>query len=265
MRKMNCFGLFNIKVYRIMFYCIAMLAFVLAILSKAKHVYSFLIKRKQLTSKKKYCSIIVLNQSGAVLTNSLYLVGLLVADTAQVNIYSWVTSDACGLLHLLFYISLVANMIFKSCLLIFVSLLIIYPFKHPNAWLRWTAIFTLVVWSFYLLLSSICLSDSCLISLSTHQAIRTYIFMKKSVKALNSNSNDRTPLQNIRIVVKLSRPVILEVPFRICLLCLLLTHLIRALPTTFCSYVFLYVLPINIIFSSLYSIYYNQWFVIFKY
>ena len=70
------------------------------------------------------------------MVNSIYMLGILVADVTNVDVYVWTKSQVCLLLNSLLFISLVSDMIFKTVLLMFVSLQIIYLFKHQCLWLR---------------------------------------------------------------------------------------------------------------------------------
>ena len=284
----NCFGIFNIKTEQILAYCITTFSVLAALVLLTKHIISVWLLRKQLTIKKQYFTILLLNQSGAVVVSSIYALGILVADVTGVNISVWTTSHICLFLNSLLYISLVSNMIYKTTLLIFVSLQITYPFKHQCLWLRWTAVFSAIAWllvcstysinmierilyrdtyrsdylcsvagcglrgNIHILLYIICLSDCFLISISIYMLIRTYIALAKSKKASDLSANNR---RNIKITFKVSCPVTLEIPFRICLVLVLVIQLANASNKEWCDYIFMYILPINTIYTSLFSVY----------
>ena len=287
-KKIDCLGLFNIKIEQISSYCITTLSVIAAIALLAKYILSFWLLRRQLTNKKKYFTIILWNRSGAVVVNSIYMLGILVADVTNVNIYVWTQSQVCLLLNSLLFISIVSDMIFKTTLLIFVSLQIIYPFKHQCLWLRWSAVFSGLAWllvcstyslnviehfifketyrldllcsvagcgvkeTIYLLLSVICVSDCLMISLSIYILIQTYVHLVNSQRNIDMTANKR---QNIKIILKVSCQVFLEAPFRLSLLCLLAIQLSSTPPTQFCNYSFMYILPMNMICGFLVSVY----------
>ena len=288
LKTINCFGIFNIKTEQILAYCITTFSVLAAVVLFTKHIISVWLIRKQLTSKKRYFTILLLNQSGAVVVSSIYALGILVADVTGVNISIWTTSHICLFLNSLLYISLVSNMIYKTTLLIFVSLQIIYPFKHQCLCLRWTAVFSAIAWllicstysvnmierilyrdtyrsdylcsvagcgvkgTIHLLLYIICLSDCFLISISIYMLIQAYISLAKSNKASDLSANNR---RNIKITFKVSCPVTLEIPFRICLVLVLVIQLANASNKELCDYIFMYILPINTIYTSLFSVY----------
>ena len=287
--KIDCFGLFNIKIEQISAYCITLLSVIAAIALLVKYILSFWLLRRKLTNKKKYFTIILCNRSAAVAVNSMYMLGILVADVTNVNVYVWTKSQVCILLNSFLFISLVSDMIFKTVLLIFVSLQIIYPFKHQCLWIRWSAVFSGLVWLFvcstyslnviehfmfketYLLdllcsvvgcgvketinlsLSVICLSDCLMISLSIYMLIQTHVHLVKSGR--NIDMTVKHGLKNIKIILKLSCQVLLETPFRLSLLCLLAIQLSSTPSTQFCNYTFMYILPINMICGFLVSVY----------
>ena len=224
-KKINCFGLFNLKIEQIISYCITTLSVTAATVLLAKYISSFWLLRRKITNKKKYFTIILVNRSGAYVVNSIYMLGILVADVTDVNIYVWTKSQVCILLNILLFISLVSDMIFKTALLIFVSLQIMYPFKHQCLWLRWSAVFSGLVWLFvcstysvnviehfmfketyrldllcsvagcgvketiYLLLSVICLSDCLMLSLSIYMLIQIYAHLVKSGRNIDMTAN----------------------------------------------------------------------------
>ena len=290
-KKIDCFGLFNIKIEQISSYCITTLSVIAAIVLLAKYILSSWLLRRKHTNKKKYFTIVLWNRLGAVVVNSIYMLGILVADVTNVDVYVWTKSQVCILLNSLLFIALVSDMIFKTVLLIFVSLQIIYPFKHQCLWLRWSAVFSGLVWLFvcstyfvnviehfisketyrldllcsvagcgvketiYLLLSVICLSDCLMISLSIYMLIQTYHHLIKSGRNIEMTANERHGLQNIKIILKISCQVLLETPFRLSLLCLLAIQLSSTPPTQFCNYTFMYILPINMICGFLVSLY----------
>ena len=290
--KVTCFGLFNMKIEQIFMYCISSISCFVAMISITKHITVFWLSQKKLSSKKRYFTIVLLNQSGATLLSSLYVLGILVADIADVNNILWRKNNICLLLNIILHISLVANMVFKTSLLTFVSLQIIYPFKHQCLWFRWSAIYSIAVWLFvastysinvidqlilhkdryhfdyicsiaqcgikgsiYPLLSTICLSDFLLISLSIYKMIEAYVSLMKSIHTNNSSSGRPHVLKNVMVVLKLSHPVTLEVPFRFSLLCLLAIQFLSTSHDDFCNYTFIYSLPIHVIYTSLFSVY----------
>ena len=290
--KVTCFGLFIMKIEQIFMYGITSISCFVAMISITKHITVFWVSRKKLSRKKRYFTIVLLNQSVATLLNSSYLVGILVADIADVNNILWRKNYICILLNIILHISLVANMVFKTSLLTFVSLQMIYPFKHQCLWLRWSAIYSIAVWLFvsstysinvidqllihkekyhfdyicsiaqcgikgtiYPLLSTICLSDCLLISLSIYKIIETHISLMKSIHTNNTSSARPHVLKIAMVVLKLSHPVTLEVPFRFSLLCLLAIQFSGSLHEGFCNYTFIYFLPINVIYTSLFSVY----------
>ena len=294
MKKNNCFGLLTRKIDQIMFYCGCIITFLVSLATIIRHTLTFWRLRKNSTKKKIYFFIILLNQTGSYLLSSLYLVGLLVADIANVNLYVWARDQPCVLLNVILYISLESNMIFKTSLVIYVSIQLIYPFKHQCMWVRWSAMYCAGVWvfssvtymfnlveqmthqetyrfdylcsvgccdvkdTFYLLLTIICFSDSLLVALSIWKTIQTYIHLGKSAKSINSASSSHKSSSHIKIILKISYPIILEIPIRLIFLCSLLIQFSNVFAADFCSYVFLYILPMNTIYGCLFSIYFNS-------
>ena len=291
LQQINCFGIFTKKIEQIISYCITVLSAIAAIVLVVKHILSRWLVRKQISQKKNQFTIILVNWSWTAVVNSIYRLGILVADIAHVNIFVWIKSHACIFLNSFLYISLVSDMIFKTALLIFVSLQIIYPFKHNCLWLRWTAVFSASVWSlvcstyfinlievflfeethhfdhlcsiagcgvkdnFHLLLGIICLTDCFMISLSIYTLIQVYISLAKSAVTKGISTKKQSVVFNIKIILKVSYPIILEIPFRVSLVCLLAIQLSNTSPTQFCNYIFMYILSINFICAFFVSVY----------
>ena len=283
-----CYGLLKIKIYKFSFYILSILALLISVglsLKQAGDVKGV----KFLNRKKKYFFIILLNQSTSVIIASLYLVGLICADVASVNVFFWRRSNLCIVLNVLLYISLASNIIFKSCLVIIVALQIIYPFKHQCMWLKWTGLFSMLIWiavlaTYFLnlyqhfelegtydifcsigmcdiikppiLLNLICFVNCALFVLSAFILKKTFTAMGKSKENLNlPKSNQNQKQTSIMVILKIAVPTATELPFQIALILLLIIKLANISISQFCQYIFLFVLPLHIIYSSIILLY----------
>ena len=134
--KYICFGLFEKNILKICFYCISILSICMAVCQLAKQIVHFPLAVKSKNSEKKYYFLVLFNHSSAVILNTLYIVGLMIANIINVNRFFWRKSLLCMLLNLTLFLSLEAIMLFKVLLAITLACKIIYPFKHQCIWFR---------------------------------------------------------------------------------------------------------------------------------
>ena len=207
----------------------------------------------------------------------------------EINILFWSSSPICLFLSILLYVSLQTITIFKTFLVIFLSLQILYPFKHQCVFLKWTSILCIIVWlivstssgimfvvnfrsdflcsiaecsnndKFKLLLWITCSSYNVLILFSILLAIKIYITLTEQNKLLsNVQTKSKYSSKNIVLVIKLAGPIIFKFPFRISLLLMQAMKLANVVFTNLCQSVFLFVLPVNIICSYVLLIYFKS-------
>ena len=141
-----CRSLFKTSLSKYCFYSLSIIALFLSILVMICYILKAFHSAKLFIGKKKYYFLILLSYSVATILTSLYVSFLVIVDSTQVNVLFWIYSPACFFLHLLLYVSVQCVIIFKSFLIVFVSLQIIYPFKHQCFFFKWTGLITLVVW-----------------------------------------------------------------------------------------------------------------------
>ena len=277
-----CFGLFDTKIQKFSFYFLAVVTLLISIGLTLKKIADVKKIKKYLNRKKKFFFILLFNQSSSAVLTSIYLVGLLCADVASVNAFFWPRSHLCICLRALLYISLVSNIIFKSCLVIIVALQILYPFNHQCLWLKWTGLFSMLIWivvltTYFLnmfqqfelqeaydilcsigmcginkppvLLILICVVDFLLFSVCARILLSTFTTVGKNIENLNMPQNQKK--KNMIIIFKISLPIATELLFQISIICLLTIKLTSITLYIFCQYIFLYVLPLHVIYSSI--------------
>ena len=283
--KVICFGFLKTKISKFSFYtvCLLTISGVLTLVTRQTvHLYD-----APLIGKKKYYVIILLNHSGALIMNCLYLGGILAIDIVDVNIYIWRRGFLCMCLNVVLHTSLEVGIVLKTCLVVMVSLQIIYPFKHQCLWLRWTGFFIVIIWivifSTYffnflplygsgqtfkfdsicsigmceikrqvnILLSMTCFLDIVLMILCSVMASTTFFAMAKHQQTTSTlQTTHMRTVSNFKVIFKIVVPIITEFPFRVCLVLLLAHQLINGQFTDFCKFIFVFAMPSNIMLCS---------------
>ena len=285
-KSKNCFGLFSSEITKVGFYIISGFTITLSawfVFAKVIHILS----QKHLQSKKKNYLIIVVSHLAAEMLVSLYLLGLVFVDVVKVNVYFWTLSPFCLFMKLFLYTSIQAIAVFKTSLIIYVSIQILYPFKHQCSFSKWTGTISLVVWLFILtscsltffdkfqhqdylcsigncsqgnifslFLPIICFTDILSVVFCILSVTKLYNDLEKQKKNMSMfQIKNRQLPKNTFVVFKLVIPFIAELPFRICLLILLFIRLAHIMSEEFCKAVILFILPANIIWSSIASMF----------
>ena len=112
--KHLCFGLLYSRVSKILFYCICILTLLSTIFVLVKYIIWLSLVNKNANNKKKYYFVIWINHSLALLFISIYLVGIFVADTLNINMFFWRHSMICMSLNILLYTALESVVVFKA-------------------------------------------------------------------------------------------------------------------------------------------------------
>ena len=285
--KHLCFGLLFNLVSKISFYCICILTLLSTIFVLVKYIIWLSLLNRNANNKKKYYFVIWINHSLALLFISIYLVGIFVADTLNINMFFWRHSMICMSLNILLYTALESVVIFKVGLVLILSLQIIYPFKHQCSWLRNMALLTSMIWlvvlstyfltlikqpKFGYMFDSICSIGMCgitdiprilikmaccidftFVAISIYSIMKTCLAMRKSNKTLiMAHTNKMMSVNIFSVILKIASPVIVELPFRLCLLSLLAITFSSLNSITYCKYLFLFALPANLFCTSLF-------------
>ena len=140
----NCYGLLKSHTETISLYCLSLFSTVMSLFVFAKYVIHMI--SNTTPGKENNYSILCISYMLANIFSSIYLAALSMADVFYVNVLIFKTSNVCTLLHAILYISLLASIVFKFLIIIFVSLRIIYPFKHQCNWMKWTGQATSIIW-----------------------------------------------------------------------------------------------------------------------
>ena len=280
-----CLGVLKTKLSKISFntICVLVLFVIFTLVTRQIVRASF----TRFLGKKKYYIIILLNHSCSVILNCLYLCGILAVDFINVNIYLWRRGFLCMCLNMLLYTSLEVSIIFKACLVVMVSLQIIYPYKHQCLWLRRTGLFILIIWlivfSTYfvsftklhgygqpfifdsicsigmcgmkipvnILLSMTCFLDSVVALLCIITTYKAYIAMIKHKKNAGNLQTSRVKsINNLKVILKIAVHIMTEFPFRVCLFVLLAHQWLNGQFTEFCPFIFIFALPSSLILYS---------------
>ena len=276
----NCFGLFGSVWSKMTFYSLSIMLLVISLIINMKNIIQIL-PLMVAYGNKKYYWIALFNNSISEILASLYLCSLLVADSAKVNILFWTLSPICLILKLIVYTSIQIMTIFKTYSIFCVSVKILYPFKHQNQYLKWTAQLSLVVWIIVsgsslstfideLQPDEICCMSNCskenrpnlLLLLvcvtATLTKLSCMVVARKVYIVLEKNnatwSDKRKQINSYKVTLKLAYPILLQLPLQICLFNLLayklanLTFVIHV-----CRALFLFVFPLNVVCRALVS------------
>ena len=285
--KHICFGVFENNILKICFYCISIVAICMAVCQLAIQIVHFPLAVRNKNSKKKYYFLVLFNHSSAVILSTLYIVGLMIANIINVNMFFWRKSLLCMILNITLFLSLEAIMTFKAILIITLACQVMYPFKHQCLWFRWIGLLAVGMWLFfvsvyfvklfdpqlysqihtldslcsigmcdirnavYLLLCITCFIDFISVLLCIIIFIKTLItLVKYKEKTSKLRSNQNHSANNLSLLFKLSVPITAELPFRLCLLILLVSAFKYTPNVDFCKYIFLFALPGSIVLSS---------------
>ena len=281
-----CMGLINNNSKKFSFYvlCIGtLLSSLVVIIKHAVLDTTFVqnVKHRSANNKKIYYFLILVNYSMGVMLNSLYFSSLCVADIIGVNVLFWSVSPLCLFLKLIHYNSIILVITFKTTLVIFLSLQIIYPFKHQCSFLKWTGPSCLVVWLIvsasstltifeqsrqqdflcslgncektnHLLLTIVCFVTYILILFCILPVSKTYLTLKRQKIILSGQHTTHKRSRNaVRVTVKIMTPLISELPFQFCLLGLLIMNLAHVEHKVICQSIFLLAFPVSVCFSSI--------------
>ena len=279
-----CMGLINNHPKKLFFYFICISTLLISVVAMIKHAIVNVIvqnvKDKLGDKKKIYYFLLWLNYSIGAMLNSIYFCSLCVADIIRVNVLFWSVSPVCLFLKLIHYNSIILVIIFKTALVVFLSLQILYPFKHQCVFLKWTGPTCLVVWLIvsasssltfveqshqqdylcslgncekqdHLLLTIVCSVTylfilSCMLPVS-----KTYLTLKRQ-KTISSglHHTHKRSRNDVRVTIKVMTPLISELPFQFCLLGLLVMNLAQVEHKVFCQSIFLLAFPVSVCFSS---------------
>ena len=233
----------------------------------------------------KYYNVIKFNQIISDLLSILYFSFLIVADIFNVNAILWRTESVCVFLRTTICITLQSSIIFKTIGILIISLKISYPFRHQLRYMKLIPLAAGAIWLVLLsynivdlvhafsrrggpYLDTMCscfdchkdtnvvhffvrLFDLCCIAVVGVTGIATYHKLNtedeckiRSTKAISSRT----------VTFKIVRPFLFEVIFRICL-CLLYTYkYVNATVSQFCSAIVLYLVPVNLIVTNVFSL-----------
>ena len=231
-------------------------------------------------NKNKYYFLIVFNYLIAAMLIALYCLGLVLADVVQVNVLFWTVGPVCLFLKLILYNSILLIILFKAALVSFLSLQIIYPFKHQCGFLKWTGPTSLIVWlivsasfslSYFeqsrqqdslcsigkcetkdnLLLIIVCIMNiffilSCILPIS-----KAYLCLKRQKANLSGMQTTKTQSRNAgHVIRKITTPIISQLPFVCFLFSLMIMNLANVeLAVFFCQSIFLFASPVSVCLS----------------
>ena len=281
-----CIGLFWNTWSKLIFYIFSIMALAISLMANIRNIIQIMTPTP-LHSRKKYYCITVFNNSISEFLTCLYLFSLLVADATKVNVLFWTLNPICLILKIISYISIQTMIILKTHALFCMSLQILYPFKHQNGYLKWTAPMSFFVWyiassssfstyfekldelcsiakcseenTLNLLLFVVCVTQTLAILSSILIAIKVYIVLEENNTTwAKLQTEQRHSINSFSVILKLTCSLISHLPLQFCLLSLLVVKLVKVLyAELFCRQVFLFVLPINVVCFSLVSIYRN--------
>ena len=274
-----CTGLMSNHATRAVFYFLSAITLFVSIFAIKKHSLQMSLFRQNSNAfknnKKKYYYILLLNYDIAAILISLYLCGLLFADVFQVNVIFWTVGQLCVLLKLILYNSLMVFIIFKTASVVFLSLQIIYPFKHQCSSLKWTGQISTITWiklimscpltfleqtlsdricsigkcsdKDMLLLFVDCCTFKLFILFSILALLKTYgALKKKEANVLSMQAKVTQSTDAIHVSIKIMTTIILELPLQLCLFSLLALKLANGEFAVYCQSIFLFVLPITV-------------------
>ena len=277
-----CFGLFHTLHARVVGYILTIISVVTMVILLLK-----IIADKSFFKSRKTYFITKFNYMFADLFSTSYLSVLLVADAARVNVIIWRRGIVCVFLRVIIYSTLQASLIFKTLALIVVVLKIRFPFKHQLRNLKYVPMTLPIIWVLILSLQIHDLVDvfnqfggpyldtvcSCL---DCHKTVRItqllarfvdvcfilslfiaissayyHLRQKRKSQAISSTK----PIRIVVVMVKMTMPFSLEVPFRVTMLVVgICKYYIESLFQDVCLAIIVYLVPLNIITTNLLNI-----------
>ena len=294
--RVACFGLVYNNITKIIFYTISTIGAIGIIILYRKRMLFWRLANSSSNRKKKYYLLLSFNHLSAVTMNVFYILGLLIADAVGVNLFIWRKTYMCMLLNIILYISLECMICLNTGLVLILALQIIYPFRHQCLWLKWVSVFSTMGWLFFLtmyfvnfrepslskppytydylcsigmfeinealhiLLTLVCFTDSALTVICIFPLYKAYseLEKKKQMSAM-LKSNQKSPVSNLKITIKLACRILSEIPFRLALLYLLISSQVSSIMfNLICKYVFILILPINILLLSI-LLFFREW------
>ena len=274
-----CFGLFSDNGTKYSSYVLVVICFLIYILQVLKILYD----KPWVGSNKKYYIITKCSHILADLFAILYFLTILVADIIQVNNILWSKALFCVFLRTLIATAIETSLIFKSMAITIICLKIIYPFKHQLRWLKvvptaiiimWLIIVALNVYDLVrfssdddgethidqfctsfdcseeltaVIISTTCVNIGCILLVCATLCI-TYFNLKKKEKTRVASTKT---ISIARVVSRMIKPFLFEISFRIIAVSVYMTKLILLhFPMKICLSLFLSMVPINIIVSS---------------
>ena len=279
-----CMGLINNYSIRYFFYFVSIVTLVMFLVTMMRRVAvhkHFLQSVNPVleNNKRKYYFLILLNYLVAVMLIVFYFFSLVLADIVQVNVLFWTVSPMCLVLKLILYNSIVLIIIFKAALVTFLSLQIMYPFKHQCVFFKLTGRASLVVWflvsasclfSFVeqsrqqdslcslgkcdkkdsLLLIVACFINCVFISTCILPIAKSHIALKQQKAKLSGPETKITHTMNaVHVTMNIVILIISELPFQCCLFGLMTMNLANVEIRLFCQSIFLLALPVSVCFS----------------
>ena len=279
----QCYGLLDTLYTRVVFYCLSTLSLCLSASVTLQKILKIM-SSNDITKNKKQYLVMLINQLIANTFISLYLVALCVVDIIRKNSLLFKTSIPCIILNAILYISIEAVIVLKSGLMILIVMKLLFPFQHQCVWLKWIVPITSLVWitliltyvvhvivSFQdlhtLILDKLCSIGCCAMRNNNNilyvviyildpccMLIYTVAFlvMYTSLKSRDCKLGSFTPEKRCTARVaawKCMFDNILEIVFRVSLLTLLSIKIANLKNTYFCLYLFIFILPTNVIYS----------------
>ena len=277
-----CFGLFtNISVkctvYILNIICIFLISCV--IYKTCRKLY--------VSNGKKYYNVVKCNHIISDLFSNLYFSFLIGADIFNVNAILWRTESICVFLRTTISITLQSSIIFKTIVIIIISLKIRYPFRHQLRYMKSIPLAAGAIW--FLLFSynivdlvhafsrrggpyldSICscfdchkdpnlvhlfvrLFDVCCIAVVGVTGIATYHKLNTEDEC---NIMSTKTISSQTVTFKIIRSFLFEAIFRVCL-CLLYTYrptYVNATISQSCLAIVLYLVPVNLIVTAVFNL-----------
>ena len=274
-RNRQCFGILPAMIWRWLYYFLGLLLFLISTIVFMKHLGA----KKQ--GSKKY-NILIINQNAADLFCSVYISLLMFVDIFKVNIILWRRSISCIILNAFAFVSLEASIILKASCILTMALKIMFPFKHQCQWLRYTNMFSCLIWIFMLCLyglnilvimkvegnlffdafcspvgcsnyitfgimqmSVLSVDSICILAIFTAEYLAFVTLRYKNPTKSIIHHNKMFPY---RVVCKMGRFTHAEVFFRTYLSVIIIS---RYFSKEFCSILIFIVMPINIIITRI--------------
>ena len=281
----QCYGLLEKLFTRVLFYCLSTLSLCFSASVALQKILQIMSSNAISKNKKQY-SVLLMNQLIANTFSSLYLVALCVVDITHKNQLLFKTSMPCIMLNAILYISIEAVIVFKSGLMTLIVIKIVFPYQHQCTWLKWIVPLTSLVWitviSTYVVhiivsfqdphthtLDKLCSIGWCAMNnninilhvvvyivdlFSMLIYIVTFLAMYTSLKSRDRKLGSITPNRRCTASVATGKCIfdnILEIVFRVCFFILLFSKVANLRYTYFCLYLFMFILPTNIIYSCI--------------